>query len=145
MHASALVIGDRGLLIAGPAGSGKTALCLALLRQCQRTGIFARLVCDDQTFLERAGARLIARAPDTIASLIEVQGFRPSEIAHEPAMVVDLLVRLVPAEDAPRYSEGQTETLEQCPIASLHLPAGNAAAGLSAILAWFVLQPFRAA
>lgn len=144
LHASALVIGDRGLIVTGPSGSGKTALCLALLDRCARHGLFARLVADDRIFVKRAGGRLVAQAPDSIAGLVEVRGFRPSPIASVRLAIIDRMVRLVPSGEAPRFSEGETETLEGCPIPCLRLPARDASPGVSAVCAWLALEPFDA-
>jgi serine kinase of HPr protein (carbohydrate metabolism regulator) len=142
LHASALVIGDRGLVVTGPSGSGKTALCLALLDRCRASGHFARLISDDQIYLRRAGERLIAEAPEAIAGLVEIRGFRPSPVASERCAVVDRMVRLVPAEEAPRFSEGETETLQGCAIPCLRLPALDTPRNVSAVSAWLALPPF---
>ncbi len=142
LHGSALVVGDRGLLVVGPSGSGKTTLCLALLDHCRNAGVFARVVSDDQLFLSSAGGRLIARTPETIAGLIEVRGYKPSRLETEMAAVVDFLVRLVPPDDAPRYAEAGTEVLEGCSIPCLRLPAGEAAQCVTAVNAWLELPPF---
>ena len=68
VHASCVAIGGRGVLIAGPSGSGKSDLALRLIDRG------ALLVSDDYTALRIEGPRLIASAPATIAGLIEVRG-----------------------------------------------------------------------
>jgi HPr kinase/phosphorylase len=89
LHASAVAIGDRGVLILGPSGSGKSSLALALMA----TG--ARLVADDGVIL-RAGAdgRLHARAPEATRGLIEARGvglLKAAALSTAPlALVVDL-------------------------------------------------------
>ena len=50
LHASAVVLGDRGIVIAGESGAGKTQLALELLSHARSFGLFARLVADDQIF-----------------------------------------------------------------------------------------------
>jgi serine kinase of HPr protein (carbohydrate metabolism regulator) len=142
LHASALLVGDRGVVIAGPSGSGKTALCLALLNHCRNARWFARLVSDDWIYLVRAGDRLIARAPEPIAGLIEVRGFVPTQICAAGEMIVDRMVRLAPAAEAPRFSEGEAELLEGHPVPSLRLPERNALQGVLAVAAWLGLPPF---
>jgi serine kinase of HPr protein (carbohydrate metabolism regulator) len=142
LHASALLIGDRGIVVVGPSGSGKTALCLALLNHCHNADLFARLVSDDRIYLEPAGDRLIARAPESIAGLIEVRGFMPTPIRAVREMIVDRMARLVPGGEAPRFSEGETELLEGCPVPCLRLPERNALQGVSAVAAWLGLPPF---
>ncbi|MBO6717112.1 MAG: HPr kinase/phosphorylase [Rhizobiaceae bacterium] len=142
LHASALIVGDRGLLVAGPSGSGKTALCLAILHHCAGTGRFARLVADDHVQLRNAGGRVIATVPDAIAGLVEIYGFRPTKIDYLGAMVVDRMIRLVPSDDAPRFSEGTSETVEGAPLPCLHLPERNAGGNVTATLAWLGAHPF---
>ena len=88
VHASCVAIGDRGLLILGPSGSGKSALALRLM------ALGAALVADDQTLLTREGDALIARCPPQLSGLIEARFVgllraTPQEQA-EIALVVDL-------------------------------------------------------
>jgi serine kinase of HPr protein (carbohydrate metabolism regulator) len=142
VHATGLIIGDRGLMVAGPSGSGKTALCMALMRHCLATNVFVRLVADDQLYIEQAGGRLIARAPEPTGGLVEVRGFRPSPLAHEVAMVVDCLVRLVPVREAPRFSDDASEAVDGHELPCLRVPERNVSTGVSAVSAWLGLPPF---
>ena len=54
VHASAVLVGARAVVIRGPSGAGKSRLALALI-EAARTGTlrFARLVGDDRVHLER--------------------------------------------------------------------------------------------
>ena len=56
VHASAVLVGDRAVLIRGPSGSGKSALAYALIRAAEIGG-FARLVGDDRVHVEAANGR----------------------------------------------------------------------------------------
>ncbi|MCU0826727.1 MAG: serine kinase [Tabrizicola sp.] len=67
-HASCVAVGDRGLLILGPSGSGKSALALRLL------SLGALLVADDRTTLTVEGGILTAHCPGPIVGLIEARG-----------------------------------------------------------------------
>lgn len=93
LHASCVAIDGQGLLITGPAGSGKSSLALALM------ALGAGLVADDRTRLESAGAAgVIASCPETISGLIEARGLG--------------LLRAVPAGPTPLalvVEMGQTE------------------------------------
>ena len=141
-HASAVLVGDRGVLVAGASGSGKTELCLALLDHCRLWGELARLVCDDQVLLSTAGGRLIATAPETIFGLVEVRGLAPRPIPTEPRMVVDLFVQLVPPPQSPRFAEERTQELAGCLVPRLDLPANDARHAVTAIAAWLKIAPF---
>jgi serine kinase of HPr protein (carbohydrate metabolism regulator) len=68
LHASAVAIDGRAVLLMGPSGAGKSDLALRLLDR----GF--TLVSDDQTLVRREGARLLASAPDTIAGKLEIRG-----------------------------------------------------------------------
>ena len=68
VHASCVAIGGRGVLIAGPSGSGKSDLALRLIDRG------AKLVSDDYTELDVEGGRLLASPPPAIAGKIEVRG-----------------------------------------------------------------------
>lgn len=67
-HATSVAIGTAGVLIAGPSGSGKSSLALALM------SLGARLVSDDYTILRRTDDTIWMRAPPAILGRIEVRG-----------------------------------------------------------------------
>ncbi len=68
LHASCVSINGNGVLILGPAGSGKSSLALNLI------ALGAELVADDQTLVRREHSGLIASCPETISNLIEARG-----------------------------------------------------------------------
>jgi HPr kinase/phosphorylase len=77
-HATCLLlpqVRQAGLLITGPAQSGKTTLGWQLL------AAGALLVSDDQTMVTTAPQGLIATAPDGLAGLMEIGGYG---IVHLP-------------------------------------------------------------
>ena len=63
IHATAVLLGDRGVLITGASGAGKTTLALALVHECRSRGWFAALVADDQLFLSSQGGHLLCSVP----------------------------------------------------------------------------------
>ena len=134
-HATLILLGDRGVMIAGPSGSGKSALALALLAQCQGAGRFARLVADDQVHLARRGRSLVGYAPSAIAGLIEVRGLGPALVPHEPSALIDLVVELVGAADVPRLQDAATRTIAGIDLPLLLLPARDIVVSSAAILA----------
>lgn len=131
LHGSAIVLADRGILILGPSGSGKSALALALLCAKSAMGSFGRLVSDDQVFAAVSAGRLVCTAPASIAGLVEIRGLGPTPLAHEARAVIDLAVRLVPAAEAPRLGSSTHENVMGLALPSIVLPerdAGNPAA-----------------
>ena len=85
---------------------------------------------------------MICRAPEPIKGLVETRGRVPQSIGNEDAAVIDLLVRLVEAEAAPRYAEDQYDEIERCRLPLLVLPARNLEGALPALSSWLSLPPF---
>lgn len=95
IHASAVLVGARALLIQGPSGSGKSRLVLALLQAAEQGELpFARLVADDRAHVEAAHGRLLVRPAATLAGLVEVRGLGIRHMPYEPVAVVGTLVEL---------------------------------------------------
>ena len=95
IHASAVLVGARAVLIRGSSGSGKSRLALALLRAAQSGQLsFARLVADDRSHLEARHGRLLVRPVPELAGLIEVRGLGIRRLPFEAAAVVGLVVDL---------------------------------------------------
>jgi HPr kinase/phosphorylase len=68
LHASAVAIDGRGILILGASGTGKSALALQLM------ALGAQLIADDQTVLMRAGGVVNASCPAPLRGMIEARG-----------------------------------------------------------------------
>ena len=126
IHASAVLVGERAVLIRGAAGSGKSRLAWALL-EAGRAGIvpYARLVADDRVRIFAADRRLLAAAPETIRGMIEVRGLGVRRVDCEPLARVGLIVDLA-APDAARLPEASAAETE---ILGVKLPRLAAAAG----------------
>lgn len=124
IHAGLVRIGGTGLLILGPARSGKSALAVSLLRSAAREGITAGLVADDRVILERREAGLFGRAPETIAGLIELSGIG---ILRVPAIAdgrIDLVAELTDAPE--RLPDPATVEFLGVALPRLLLPARQA-------------------
>jgi HPr kinase/phosphorylase len=117
VHASAVLVGARAVLIRGPAGAGKSRLALGLIEAAQ-TGLlrFACLVADDRVHLEPCHGRLLARPAAALAGMIEMRGIGIKRLEHEPVAVVGLVVDLA-ADDAERLPAAS-----QAVISGLALP-----------------------
>jgi serine kinase of HPr protein (carbohydrate metabolism regulator) len=138
IHATALVLGDRGILITGPSGAGKTTLALALIDRFSRHGRFARLVGDDQLFIAA-----VVSCPPATARLAEVRGVGPRPLPALASAVIDLVVRLVPDRDAPRLPDPASEAIAGIDLPRLDLPWRNTVAAPLAVTAWLTAPPFR--
>lgn len=101
IHASAVLVGARAVLIRGPSGSGKSQLAWSLIR----TQKFARLIADDRVLLEPSNGRLIAKSVGALEGLIEIRGLGIRKVPHEASAVLRLVVDLA-AEDAARLPDG---------------------------------------
>jgi HPr kinase/phosphorylase len=112
LHANALALGETGLLLRGPSGTGKSSLTLALISRLEARGDFARLVGDDRVSVESLGGRLVARPHPAIAGQIEVRGLGLLRLPYEPGCVLHAVVDLEPAGRAPaRHPEESEKTV----------------------------------
>lgn len=117
IHASAVAIGGRAVLIGGLSGRGKSDLALRLIDRG------AALVSDDYVFVRRQGDRLLASAPPTIVGKIEVRGVGLVDFPAESEVPVALFV------DLDTLPERLPEVGEQRWMAGVSVPV----VGLSAL------------
>ncbi len=128
VHASAVAVAGRAVLIGGRSGQGKSDLALRLIDRG------AALVSDDYTIVRRVGGRLVAGAPGTIAGKIEVRGLGLIEMKAETDIPVALFVDLDSAME--RLPEpGETRTLAGVAIPVVRLNALEASAPIKVELA----------
>ncbi|MBW6525915.1 aldolase [Sphingomonas sp. RHCKR7] len=97
LHATAVALGGRGVLLTGPSGAGKSDLALRLIDRG------AELVADDYTMLVHDGASLVAGSPATIAGQMEVRGLGIVDRPYRPVAPVALVVTL--GEEGERMPE----------------------------------------
>ncbi|MFG1364011.1 HPr kinase/phosphorylase [Xanthobacter versatilis] len=101
IHASCIAIGDLGVLIRGPSGSGKSSLALQLVLDAPRSLPPAELVADDRVLLSPEEGVLVARPVPELAGLIEMRGLGIRRLPHRPLVAVRHVVDLA-APDAAR-------------------------------------------
>jgi len=116
IHASAVLVGSRAVLIRGPAGSGKSRLALALIQAGSGALPLTRLVGDDRVHAEAAHGRLLVRPAEALCGLIEVRGLGIRRVAFEPLATVGLIVDLA-ATDSERLPRPQTAVTELAGVA----------------------------
>jgi serine kinase of HPr protein (carbohydrate metabolism regulator) len=96
IHASAIVLGEAGVLIRGPSGSGKSSLALALLALADDRRLFARLIGDDRVTIRSEGQRILASGAPNMFGLIEKRGYGVVQAPAEACVLVRLVVDLLP-------------------------------------------------
>jgi serine kinase of HPr protein (carbohydrate metabolism regulator) len=127
IHASAVLVGPKAVLIRGPAGSGKSQLAFALIERAA-SGAFARLVADDRAHIAACSGRLLVRPAPALAGLIEVRGLGIRRLPFEALAAVGLLVDLSAADAARQPSCETFQTvvegisLRRLAVASGHSP-----------------------
>jgi HPr kinase/phosphorylase len=137
VHATAVAIDGRAILLRGPPGAGKSDLALRLIDGG------ATLVADDQAELQQAGNQVCVRAPAAIAGLIEVRGIgilRLQALEEAPlAMCVDLL----PSAEIERLPERRFEQVLgiAVPLIAVSAFEASAAAKLRLALRAFSANP----
>jgi HPr kinase/phosphorylase len=93
LHATCVAVGDRGLLILGRSGSGKSALALKLISRG------AVLVSDDRTLVTRMDDRLVASCPNPdLSGLIEARGIGLLRAPARPHVKLVLVADLAQVE-----------------------------------------------
>jgi HPr kinase/phosphorylase len=102
VHATAVLVGDRAVLIRGPSGAGKSRLAFDLIL-AGRTGQIGSttLVGDDRVFLEAAEGQLVVRPVPQLAGLIEIYGLGIRRCDFVERAILGMVVDLA-APDAER-------------------------------------------
>jgi serine kinase of HPr protein (carbohydrate metabolism regulator) len=144
IHASAVLVGPRAVLIRGRSGSGKSRLALSLLQAAEAGHLaFARLVSDDRTRVSAVHGRLIARPVPELAGLLEVRGSGIVRVPYEPAAVAFLVIDL--ESEAPRLPDADDRTVTVEGIALPRLAVASVQDPLPPILAEIGLLTARPA
>jgi len=141
IHASAVLVGPKAILIRGPSGSGKSTLAWKLVKAGEQGLVpFARLVADDRVHLESRSGRLLVLPAPTLAGLIEIHGLGIRRIEFEPIAVVGLIVDLA-AGDAVRSPEVEAGIGTVGDLTLPRLPVAPGFAALALVLAAVHLPP----
>ncbi|WP_439618636.1 HPr kinase/phosphorylase [Shinella sp.] len=140
VHGTAVVIGTTGLLFLGPSGAGKSAVALHCIEEARDRGLFAALVSDDQVLIHRAGGRIVARAPSSIAGLAEVRGAGIAKVATIEAAVLSRAIRPLEPPFAERLPP-EGETAEVLPSVFLPLTRLPLFPGCTAFATLTALHP----
>ncbi len=142
VHATAVALGESGVLIRGASGEGKSTLALALVEAWSRRGDFACLVGDDRVIARIVNGRALVSPHSALSGLAEWRGIGLIRQDYEACVVLALIVDLESAEQqvgCPRLPE----TEELCVdfhglhgVARLRLPARETERSVAAIMAF---------
>ncbi|MBV9348234.1 MAG: HPr kinase/phosphatase C-terminal domain-containing protein [Pseudolabrys sp.] len=121
VHASAVLVGAKAVLIRGPSGAGKSRLAFDLILAAETGALpFARLVADDRAMLEAHQTLLLVRPPPNLAGLLEVRGLGIRRLPYEPVAAVGLVVEV--GGKGERMPEAGPVTLEGISLPQLTIP-----------------------
>jgi serine kinase of HPr protein (carbohydrate metabolism regulator) len=142
VNANAVALGERGVLIRGRSGAGKSSLALALVEAWRRQGDFARLVGDDCVLAHISGGRAVLGPHRAISGLAEWRGIGILPQDFEPGAVLALVVDL----DADSAGDGRSRLPEEAELSCdfhglrdiprLRLPARETERSVAAIMAF---------
>lgn len=137
VHGSAVSFKDRGLMITGDPGSGKSQLA------CEMVALGAGLVADDWVAIERGRAvGLVMSAPKPIQGLMELRGIGLVRLPHVDQAPLTCIVDLNRGT-AERLPHPGRRTLlgVTCPVILGRDRAGLAAALMAVLRAGGLLEP----
>lgn len=137
VHASAVLVGPRAVLIRGPSSSGKSRLVWNLL-QAAETGLlpFARLVGDDRVRLQACHGRLLVRPAENLQGLLELRRSGLRRLPFEPVAMVGLVVDLAAETERMPPAQAQETVVAGVQLTRLAVASGAEALPLvRAILA----------
>ncbi len=103
LHASAVRLSGKGVVLTGRSGRGKSDLALQMIDRG------ATLIADDQVRISREGDRLWADAPARLTGLIEIRGVGILRFPHIRS-ALDLVVDLDVDDEETRLPTALRET-----------------------------------
>jgi HPr kinase/phosphorylase len=135
VHASAVKVGERAVLIRGPSGSGKSRLAFDLIL-AGRSGQLppAVLVGDDRVRLDTAGGELLVSAVKELAGLIEIRGLGIRRCDFVTKAVVGLVIDLA-AGDAERLPPPEALEISISGVKIPRIPVGQGFSPLPLVVA----------
>ena len=102
IHATAVLLNGKGVILRGPSGSGKSDLALRLIDGG------AVLIADDRVDIFKENGQLQCTAPTKLDGMLEVRGVGIIRLKCAPKASVDLIVDLVDLAAQPRLPESRT-------------------------------------
>ena len=135
VHASAVLVGSRAVLIRGASGAGKSRLAFDLIL-AGRSGQIppAVLVGDDRVHLEARQGQLVVRPARELAGLIEIRGLGIRRCDFAEQAIVELVVDLS-APDAERLPPPEALQTRIYGVQLPRIPVGSGYAALPLVVA----------
>jgi serine kinase of HPr protein (carbohydrate metabolism regulator) len=135
VHASAVKVGDRAVLIRGPSGAGKSRLAFDLIL-AGRTGVVspAVLIGDDRVRLDTDAGQLWVRPVRELAGLIEIRGLGIRRCGFAEEAIVGLVVDLS-ASDAERLPPAEALFTDIYGVTIPRIPVGTGYTPLPLVVA----------
>lgn len=122
VHATAVMIEEKGVLLRGPSGSGKSDLALRLIDDG------AVLIADDRTALTHRDGTVVAQCPASIAGQLEVRGIGIMDLPYIAEATLSMIVDLVSSDQVDRLPVRRMEELLGCRISSITVAPFEASA-----------------
>jgi HPr kinase/phosphorylase len=135
VHASAVLVEDRAVLIRGPSGAGKSRLAFDLIL-AGRSGQIPRtlLVGDDRVHLEASKGQLVVRPARGLAGLIEIRGLGIRRCDFTDEAIVGLVIDLS-ASDAERLPPPEALLTRVSGVEIPRIPVAQGYAALPLVVA----------
>jgi len=102
IHATAVLLDGKGVVLRGPSGSGKSDLALRLIDEG------AMLIADDRVDVKITNGQLHCAPLENLAGMIEVRGIGIVKQDFAPTAPVALVVDLVALDDETRLPDSLT-------------------------------------
>jgi HPr kinase/phosphorylase len=139
VHASAVLVDNRAVLIRGPSGSGKSHLAFDLIL-AGRAGQIpkAMLIGDDRVHLQASNGQLVVRPARELAGLIEIRGLGIRRCEFAQQALVGLVVDLC-ADDAERLPPPEALHTSVYGVTIPRIPVGRGFTALPIVLAALIM------
>jgi HPr kinase/phosphorylase len=139
VHASAVMVGNRAVLIRGPSGAGKSRLAFDLILAGRAGQLpLAVLVGDDRVHLEASNGQVLVRPARRLAGLIEIRGLGIRSCDFIEQAIVGLVVDLS-APDAARLPQPEALRTHVCGVEIPRIPVGAGYEALPLVLAALIM------
>jgi serine kinase of HPr protein (carbohydrate metabolism regulator) len=140
VHASAVLVENRAVLIRGPSGAGKSRLAFDLIL-AGRSGQIPRtlLVGDDRVHLDASKGQLVVRPARELTGLIEIRGLGIRRCDFTDEAIVGLVVDLS-AADAERLPAPEALLTRVSGVQIPRIPVAQGYAALSLVVAALITE-----